>query len=334
MTTLPFWQRWSVQTVAALAAALAVTFITYGLELAPTLRTSVAVAVSSWTIVMVFYIAYSLHSLHLESLAARAVREAIDASDCLLLELQSRLREIAARPLNGRPNHVFIDYCHRSLKATLDVAICAAQSGELTVRDHHFDTVDKVMEAFEGCDDRTFRCVWLLEDGVLFDDSWRQYMRCLVELGRKSRRTQKIQVRILFVAEDLDGTPALQRPAVRTLLGFVSNATGFEARLITKDAYEGYLRDAALSNEYLDFGVYGDHLLFRTTQYDPTNEGIFSINATAIQKYRRVHDLAMNAAHAGNLPLNLPRDVSLEAFLHCDTCETDSGAPSPRRVER
>ena len=334
MTTLPFWQRWSVQTVAALAVALVVTVITYWLELTPTLRNSVAVAVSSWTIVMVFYIAYSLHSLHLESLAARPVREAIDASDCLLLELQSRLRAIAARTLNGRPNHVFIDYCDRSLKAALDVATCAAQSGELTVRDHHFDTVDKVMAAFEGCDDRTFRCVWLLKDGALFDDSWRQYMRCLVELGRKPRKTQRIQVRILFVAEDLDGTRALQRPAVRTLLGFVSNAKGFEYRLIAKDAYQGHLRDAALSNECIDFGVYGDHLLFRTTQYDPTNEGIFSINATAIHKYRRVHDLAMNAAHAGTLPPNLPRNVSLEAFLHCDTCETDSGTPSPHGVER
>ena len=27
-------------------------------------------------------------------------------------------------------------------------------------------------------------------------------------------------------------------------------------------------------------------------------------------------------------------NVSLEAFLHCDTCETDSGTPSPHEVER
>ena len=38
------------------------------------------------------------------------------------------------------------------------------------------------------------------------------------------------------------------------------------------------LHDAGTSsgNQCLDFGVYGDHLLFRTTNYEPRNEGVFS----------------------------------------------------------
>ena len=168
---------------------------------------------------MVIYLAYSLQALHLELRTSWAVRDTIDAGEDVLLELQSRLRDIASRPLNGRPNHVFIDYCRRSLTEALDVAREAAQSGELTVRDHHFDTVEQVMAAFDGCNDRTFRCVWLIDDGELFDDSWRQYMACLVPLAKKSRSAQRIDVRILFVVEDLRNDVMLRRPAVAAVFG-------------------------------------------------------------------------------------------------------------------
>ena len=318
MTTLPFWERWSVHAVASLVIGIAVAGLTYVLDLTPALTNSLTVAVSSWVIAMVFSIAYSLHAARVEWRTAMAVREALDAGEGLLLEFQSRLREIASRPLNGRPNHVFIDYCHRSLKDALAVATHAAQNGELTVRDHHFDTVDKVMAAFDGCEDRTFRCVWLLDDGELFDDSWRHYMACLVELGGKSRRTQRIQVRILFVVGELSDDAMLRRPAVATVLGFVATAKGFACRVVARECYEAHRRDTGLSTECLDFGVYGDHLLFRTTQYEPTNEGAFSVDPTTIHKYRRMHDLAMEAPQARDLPANLPQNVSLEAFLNCD----------------
>lgn len=329
MTTLPFWQRWSVHAVASLVIGIAGAGLTYVLDLTPALTNSLTVAVSSWVIAMVFSIAYSLHAARVEWRAAMAVREALDAGESLLLEFQSRLREIALRPLNGRPNHVFIDYCHRSLKDALAVATQAAQSGELTVRDHHFDTVDKVMAAFDGCKDRTFCCVWLIDDGELFDDSWRHYMACLVELGGKSRRTQRIQVRILFVVRDLSDDVMLRRPAVAAVFGFVATAKGFACRVVARDCYEVHRQDAGLSNECLDFGVYGDHLLFRTTQYEPTNEGTFSVDPTAIQKYRRMHDLAMEAPQARDLPANLPENVSLEAFLNCDAQEAQPQGAQP-----
>ena len=334
VTTPPFWQRWSVQTLASLAAAVAVSAVTHWLKLTTTLAGSFLIVVGSWTIMMIFYIAYSLHSLQLDHLRARPVRDGIDAGDALLLELQSRLQLVASRTLNGRPNRVFIDYCHRSLKMALEIATSAAQSGELTVRDHHFDTVDTVMGAFEGCEDRTFRCVWLLQHGDLFDDSWRQYMRHLVELARKRRKNEKVQVRILFVAEDVNDAAILERPATRTVLGFLSHARGFDCRLISGANYHRYLHDTALSGQCLDFGVYGDHLLFRTTHYDPVNQGTFSIDPTAIQKYRRVHDLAMNSTHSRSLPTNLPSDISLDAFLHCDTGGAVADLPPSFGVER
>ena len=335
VTQLPIWQRWWVQAAISLAGAILVAVLTHLLSLTPSLKENIVVVVGAWVVGMIFQIAYSIHSFHVDKLETKHVLGVIDAGDCLLLELQSRLREIASRPLSGKPNQVFINYCHRSLKQTLNVAKDAAQRGELKVRDHHFDTVDTVMDAFQGCQDRTFRCVWLIEDGDLFDDSWRKYMKCLVELSRRRSKNQQVQVRILFVVEDdLNDQALLKRRSVARVLGFVSSERRFECRLISRRDYEGQFHDAGLSNQCLDFGVYGDHLLFRTTNYEPTNEGVFSIDSTMIQNYRRVHDLAMSATQSRALPSDLPENVSLEEFLDCDSAGAVSEATVQHGVEQ
>lgn len=331
MTQLPFGLRWWVQSLTSLFVAVMVAGGTHMLSGPLSLKENIALVVGIWTIEMIFVIAYSLHSFHVHRLEASHVLEVINGVDLLLLEIQSKFREIAARPLSGKTNQVFIDYCRRSLEQTLNVAKGAAR-GELKVRDHHFDTVDTVLAAFEGCKDRTFRCVWLIEDGDLFDDSWRKYIKCLVELSRKRLTSKRVQVRILFVVED---DPALlKRRAVEIVLGFVSGEKGFECRLISPRDYEGQLIDAGLATQCLDFGVYGDHLLFRTMSYEPTNMGVFSVDPTVIQKYRRVHDVAMTAPQSRDLPSKLPKKVSLKQFLDCDSAEAVSETTSEREAEQ
>ena len=333
VTQLSIWQHWWMQAAISLAVAILLPVGMYLLGWTPSLEERIVVVVGVWVVGMIFQIAYSIHLLRVDKLDTKHIREVIDAGDCLLLELQSRLREIASRPLSGKPNHVFINYCHRSLKQALKVAKDAAQRGELEVRDHHFDTVDAVMGAFQGSQDRTFRCVWLIEDGDLFDASWRQYMECLVDLSRRLSPNQRVQVRILFIVEnDLDDQALLMRRSVVRVLGFVSSERGFKCRLISRRDYEGQLQDARLSNQCLDFGVYGDHLLFRTTSYEPTNKGVFSIDSTMIQNYRRVHDLAMAGAQSRDLPSNLPKDVSLEQFLNCDSANAVPATKAEREA--
>ena len=334
MTQVPFWKRWVQQSVIALGIAILVPVVTHWLSWTRSLKEDIALALGIWVVTMIFQIARSLHSFHVHQLKATHVLEVINEADCLLLELQSKFREIAARPLSGKPNQVFIDYCRRSLEQTLSVAKGAAL-GELNVHDYHFDTVDTVLAAFEGCTDRTFRCVWPIDDGDLFDDPWRKYIKCLVELSRRRSRNEQVQVRILFVVEgDLDDLTLLKRRPVAIVLGFVSGEKRFECRLISQRDYDGQLRDVGLDTQCLDFGVYGDHLLFRTTSYEPTNMGVFSVNPTVIRKYCRLHDVAMDATNARGLPSDLPKNVPLEQFLKCDSADAVSEVSAGRGVEQ
>lgn len=334
MTQLPFWKHWWVQAAASLGVAILIAGVTYLLEWTPSLQQNITFVVGLWMVEMILGIAYSLHSLQVQRLEATYVLGMIGDVDHLLFQLQSKFREIAARPLSGKPNQVFIDYCRRSLEQTLSV-VKGAATGELTVHDHHFETVDTVLAAFEGCKDRTFRCVWLIEDDDLFDDSWCKYIKCLVELSRRWAKNKRVQVRILFVVEDhLDDLALLKRPEVEIVLGFVSGENRFEGRLISRRNYDDQLRDAGLADQCLDFGVYGDHLLFRTTNYEPTNVGVFSVDPTVIQKYSRLHDVAMDAPKSRKLPSGLPEDISLEQFLDCDKAKGGSEATAQGRAEQ
>ena len=279
------------------------------------MKENIVRVVGLWVVGMIFQIAHSLHSLQIDRYENRYVLDVVDSTDKQLLELQTRLRQIAVKKLSGRPNRVFIDYCQWHLDRSLEVVRNAVERGELSVQDHHFETIDSVLEAFDGCTDRTFRCVWRVEKGEkLFDNTWRDYMRKLVELSRRKLPHSRVQIRVLFVLAD---RVQLDRVPVRKVLGFVAGENGFYYRLMLQDDYEERLRDGGLDEQYEDFGIYGDHLLFRTKSYEP-NMGVFSDNQTLIRGYRKMHDAAMDGATTVSEPTGLPRNVSLEEFLNCD----------------
>lgn len=343
MTRVPAEQHWFLKSAVPVVAAILVPvgghLLSWVLSVSWTLslKEDIALSVSIVIVGVIFQLKYSLHqiacslnSFHVDRLKAKHILEVIDKGDYLLLELQARFREIVTKTLNGNPNKVFISYCHRSLEQTLSITKGAAR-GELEVLDHHFPTINAVLAAFEGCVDRTYRCVWLIEDDEeLFDELWREYMACLVELSRKEVMDQRVQVRILFVAEN---QAMLERPSVKTVLRFVSAEKGFEYHLMSREDYTFRLGDGRLDQSYLDFGVYGDHLLFRTKSYHP-NIGVFSDDPMEIKQYCTMHNGAMSAVQTLRIPAELPKNVSLEQFLDCDSADTSSKASVERGAEQ
>ena len=234
----PLFHRWWARSALGLVIAILLPIGISWLGWTPSPGRGIAIGFCTWVIGMLFQIVHLLRSFHVERLETKQVLEVINEDDRLLLELQSKFRQIAARPLSGKPNQVFIDYCRRSLRQTLSVAKGAA-SGELEVQDHHFDTVDTVLDAFEGCEDRTFRCVWVIEPNEkLFDKYWREYMRSIAGLSRRPRN-QRVAVRILFVLENQE---QLKRRSVKTALSFVSAEKGFDYHLML---YSDYMSPAA-----------------------------------------------------------------------------------------
>ena len=108
--------------------------------------------------------------------------------DDLLLRLQPRLREVQAFR-----SAVFKTYCKQELESFVDRVSHAAQKGDLVVNEHHFRTMNDVLDAF-GETNRVFRGVWKIEEKErLFDTAWQQYMRELVNLTVAPDEKRRIQ---------------------------------------------------------------------------------------------------------------------------------------------
>ena len=102
---------------------------------------------------------------------------------------------------------MFIEYyCHRSLRASPQASRrTRPNAANSRCSDHHFDTVDTVMDAFRGLPgshvslcmaDRTRRRSYLTT-------TWRKYMKCLHRAEPKTvQAISRCSVRILFVVED------------------------------------------------------------------------------------------------------------------------------------
>ena len=84
--------------------------------------------------------------------------------------------------------------------------------------------------------------------------------------------------------------------------------------------FESRLKDSRLDESYEDFGIYGDHLLFRTKSFEP-NIGVFSDDQIIIGAYRAMYENAMGAASLLEASPGEQEKVSMEQFLNCDSLD-------------
>ena len=142
-----------------------------------------------------------------------------EATDYLLMQLQARLREVQAHR-----TELFNTYCKQELKRFVARVARAAQQGELIVNEHHFSTVDDVLEAFAGGKSRVFRAVWRFEEGEpLFDMAWQHYMKELVSLAQSRSKRKRITVELLLVVDKVE---TLDRLAVEIVVGYLRFSEG------------------------------------------------------------------------------------------------------------
>ena len=241
-----------------------------------------------------------------------AAGENIDYS---LMQLQMRLREVQAHR-----SAVFRTYCKNELENFVSRVARAAQQGELIVKEHHFRTVEDVLDAFGDSTNRVFRAVWNIEeDERLFDTAWQHYMKELIALTKAKKKRERIKVELLLVA---DKAETLDRPAVKIVVGYLRSrkAKGINYRIISEETYNELVRDSQLNPRYIDFGVYGEELLYRTETYEP-KQGMFSEDRGEIRAYRQTHEAAMRSARALPDPEGIEDHDNLERFLQADEYE-------------
>src|SRR6266436_10287137 len=89
-------------------------------------------------------------------------------------------------------------------------------------------------------------------------------------------------IRAMFVFDDLT---ICNSPRVKKLLDFFQTHKGLECRIVRKDDFEAISTSNGIPLNYIDFGIYGDRLLYRSEQYKPEIIGVFTKDPVLIRNY-------------------------------------------------
>jgi hypothetical protein len=184
------------------------------------------------------------------------------------------------------PRDLFVGHYLKEIRKISNSIREAAEKKEVLVQADHLLSVDNVLDAFQGDDDRIWRYTWpFSDDSVLFSEvPWKRYFEVTATMLQK----KKIKgIRALFIIKDHS---LLVGARFCKILDYMSCTPGMDCRIILKDVFQVIAKDNGISPEYPDFGIYGKKLLFITSQYEPVTMGVFIKEEKQIDKYIRLFD--------------------------------------------
>lgn len=213
---------------------------------------------------------------------------------------------------------LFINHFMREVRQLDGDLRDVAQKGELRVQAEHFLSVDNVLDVFRGTANRIWRYTWFIDPGEwLFADlAWRRYFERttgMLEAGEIA------EIRIVLVLSE----PSLvDTRRVDTLLRYFASHRGFGCWYMSRADYAAISTDMQIPASQLDFGIYGDRLLFLTEQYTPEIVGVFSKDPNRIRRYTHLFDALWGspAVATKNSARGTPV-LTLEELFAADTAE-------------
>ncbi|MGH9908672.1 MAG: hypothetical protein ACRD8U_24190 [Pyrinomonadaceae bacterium] len=200
-----------------------------------------------------------------------------EACDNELLCVRNCFVQIASNSYGNRD--LFVAHFKKEIHQLAEKIKEAGERREMRVQADHFLNVDNVLDAFQGASERIWRYTWPIDGNHrLFDEhAWKSYFAKTTKMAEQGEIKE---IRTVLVLDDLK---LMQTVRVQKLLDFFHTNKGFECFTINERDYRSICSDNGMPCNYIDFGIYGDILLFLTEQYDPEIVGLFTKDLTKIE---------------------------------------------------
>jgi len=208
----------------------------------------------------------------------------------------------------------FTKQVHQLGESIMDVA----EKRELRVQADHFLSVENVLDAFQGDSERIWRYTWPIHaEQRLFDDHpWKHYFE------KTTTMVEQAEIKEIRAVLVLDEPQLVEAPRVKRLLDFYHTNRGFECFIINQQDFQSICTANSVPVHYIDFGIYGNRLLFLTEQYEPEIIGVFTKDTTRIQHYKNLFDSLWGSVSVGRKnPSTAAQRVTLEELYEFDASQ-------------
>jgi hypothetical protein len=194
----------------------------------------------------------------------------------------------------------------------------AAEKQELRVISDYYLNAHSVFEAFLGEDNPVLRYTWpiQLNEKLFSEHAWMRFFEITVNLVEQ----KKIRwIRVILILEQLS---IVHSSRTRKLFDFFHTNTHFDCRYILQEVFQTLCAESAIPPTYLDFGVYGTQMLFRSEQYRPEYIGVFTKDTNLIRMYTKLFDtLWESVGVARRNPSTAVQPVTLDELITFDSDE-------------
>jgi|SRR5688572_14317674 len=178
-------------------------------------------------------------------------------------------------------NDLFLLHFEKEFKKLSNKISDVAEKKELFVNADYFLNADNLLRIFKTYDEKSWRYSWQIdnpEEKLFEHESWCQFFEKTTKLAELN---QMKEINALLAFKDLSFA---SHPRIKKLLDFYKTNKGISCKIITKERYKKICDYNSFSN-IVDFGLYGNQLLFVEANYEPEISGYFSKDKHKINEY-------------------------------------------------
>ncbi len=232
-----------------------------------------------------------------------------DEFDSILTAIRSDFRNMRVHA-DGEDADLVRELVRLRVRALRDEIHTAAENKVLYVDNNHAIDTTKVTNLFLQGKAIDFLEVFQITDGdEIFGIYGGPYAKRIYDLSRTKHISE---IRALVVV-DFRNPSATAKAS--DLVSFYQNTPGYSASVISKPSFDRLRQDLRLE-DFEDFGIYGDILLFRTIGYVPTNKGTYCYDAVQIRRHKEFFEAcwgvpAQPALSVASKPLSIDEVLAL-----------------------
>jgi len=240
--------------------------------------------------------------------------ENINEYSTMLHEINNYYYEVS-RDSHGE-NDLFVTYAKKEIEKLNSTLRVAAKQKEFGISSDYILNATGVFDAFSVSSEKTLKMtfpVWEADDAVFISPADIHFFEVL-QSKVTSNKLNSVQVIVI-----LDNDNMFQKVYVKKLLDFFAAEQKYECKICMVDTFRNVCDTNGVPSQFVDFGIYGDKMLFVTEQYVPIHKGTYYKDTNRIRLYTRLFDeiwksdiLALKNTNTNTTPVKIADLVKVE----------------------
>lgn len=210
--------------------------------------------------------------------------ESMEDQQAIFFQMERDLADIKAASHGSRD--IFVSHLQSELTALSKRLSDANKRKEISIRSDYIINVHGVFDSLDGSHERSVKITYPIEANSPWvgGASDRRFIEVLLD------RVANGDVQTLKLLFLVDSGVDTQSSEFIRIIGFFNKKPRITAKFAKKTEFSNICRLNGVDPSFLDFGVYGDRMIFRTTTEGPEHEGIYCKEKSIIERYNRVFD--------------------------------------------